>query len=87
MDGISSIFSVASEGLNNATRQFTNTAQQIADDSINSPGPSVSDLAQQSVDLINDKTAFIANSLVIKTADHLLGTLLDVLDIDARQQS
>ena len=38
------------------------------------------DLAAQAVDLIREKSLYRANALVVKTADQLLGSLLDIFD-------
>jgi flagellar hook-associated protein FlgK len=78
VSGISSIYSVASYGLNSAANQLNTTAQKIA--GYGTDTADSNDLAQNVVDLIGEKTSFKANALVLKTADQTLGTLLDIFD-------
>ena len=40
------------------------------------------DLAKESVDLIREKAFYTANAAVVRTADQLMGTLLNMLDTD-----
>jgi hypothetical protein len=78
VSSIGSIFSIAGNGLNTAAVQFARTAQQIA-------GPNgLDNLASESVDLSLEKTSFTASALLLKKADQMTGTLLDVLDTDPR---
>jgi hypothetical protein len=78
VSSISSILSVAGNGLNTAAANFARTAQKIA-----SPN-GLDDLAQNAVDMDLEKTSFSANALLLKKADQMTGTLLDVLDTDPR---
>ncbi len=78
MSSISSLFSIAGNGLNTAATNFARTASQIA-------GPDgLDNLAQNAVDLSVEKTSFSANALLLKKANQMTGTLLDVLDTDPR---
>jgi flagellar hook protein FlgE len=78
MSAISSAFSSAVWGLNNASNQLANTSQKIASYGTGSPGSD--DLAGNLVDLSTEKTAFKASAVVLKTENQMLGTLLDVYD-------
>ena len=40
------------------------------------------DLAKESVDLIREKALYTANAQVVKTANQMMGTLLDMFDRD-----
>jgi flagellar basal body rod protein FlgC len=82
VSSISSIYSTAVYGLNTATNRFNTTAQKIANYGTGTPGSD--DLAENAVDLISEKTAFKANALVLKSADQMLGSLLDILDTPRR---
>ncbi len=78
ISGISSIYSTASYGLTTATNQFNTTAEKIA--GFGTDTADTNDLAQNAVDLLSEKTTYKANALVLKTANQMLGTLLDVFD-------
>jgi len=79
VSSISSLFSIAGNGLNTASYQLVNTAQKIA-------GPNgLNDLTQNAVDLSSEKISFQADALVLKTANQMTGTLLDILDTDPRK--
>jgi flagellar basal body rod protein FlgC len=82
LSSISSIYSTAAYGLNTATNQFNITAQKIANYGTGTPDSN--DLAENAVDLITEKTDFKANALVLKSADQMLGSLLDILDTPRR---
>jgi hypothetical protein len=78
MSSISTLFSIASNGLNSASYALANTAQKIA-------GPDgLNNLAQNAVDLSSEKISFKADALLLKTANQMTGTLLDILDTDPR---
>ena len=78
MSSISSLYSIAGNGLNTASSQLASTAQKIA-----SPN-GLNNLAQNAVDLSNEKISFKADALLLKTANQMTGTLLDILDTDPR---
>jgi flagellar basal body rod protein FlgC len=78
MSSISSTYSVASYGLNTAANQLSTTAQKIA--GFGSNPTDTGDLVQNVVDLSTEKTAFKANAIVLKSADQMLGSLLDIFD-------
>ena len=63
---------------------MTNTAEKIVDDTTETAasvgGIDTGDLAKNMVDLVSEKNAFRASALVLKTADQMVGTLLDILD-------
>lgn len=73
---MSSIYSIVGNGLNTASVQFARTAQKIA-----SPD-GLDNLAQNAANLSSEKTSFEANALVLKMANRMTGTLLDILDTD-----
>jgi hypothetical protein len=78
VSSISSLFSIAGNGLSSASYQMSKTAQQIA-------GPNgLNSLPQSAVDLTNEKTSFKADALLLKTANQMTGTLLNILDTDPR---
>ena len=76
-------FQVRVSGLNNASNRLAATSGSIANFGI-AAGGSTDDLAKNEVDLIGEKTQFKASALMLKTADRMLGNLLDVLDTDPR---
>jgi hypothetical protein len=78
VSSISSLFSIAGNGLNAASNQLANTVQKIA-----SPN-GINNLAQNAVDLSGEKISFQADALLLKTANQMTGTLLDILDTDPR---
>jgi flagellar basal body rod protein FlgC len=67
MDAIST----ATSGMSAALAQFGQAAQTIA-----SPG---GDVAQAAVQTVEAKTSFAANAAVLKSADAMMGALLDIL--------
>lgn len=67
---------IAQYGLIAASNRFAESAQRIA--SMGVEGANV-DLASEVVDMTLAKTAFSANVAVIKTADEMQGSLLDIL--------
>ena len=46
------------------------------------PGSSNVDLARESIDLVRERALYTANAAVLRTADRMTGTLLDLLDTD-----
>ena len=61
--------SIAAAGMQNAANRFEASARRTASGSLD-------DLA---VEQIRAKTDFAANAAVVRTADEMVGTLLDVL--------
>jgi flagellar basal-body rod protein FlgC len=61
---------------------ITTDSSPVPADANGKPTGSNVDLAGQSVDLMREKTLYTANAAVIKTADQMLGTLLDMFDQD-----
>jgi len=57
----------------------------VAVESVQDTGQSV-DLAQEMVDLSVEKHQYDANAMVVKTADRMLGRLLDVMNGDDRNR-
>ena len=45
------------------------------------------DLAKQAVNLIQEKTLYNANAVVLRTSDQMFGTLLDIFDIHDQSNS
>jgi hypothetical protein len=79
VSSISSLFSIAGNALLSTSSQLNRTAQKIA-------GPDgLDNLAQNAVDLSSEKNSFKADALLLKTANQMTGTLLDILDTDPRQ--
>jgi len=64
-------FSIATAGLTRATDRFTASASRMV-----GPDP---DYAREVVEQVQAKTDFKANLAVIKAADEMTGTLLDML--------
>ena len=64
--------SIAAAGMQNAANRFETSARRTASGSLD-------DLAVEAVEQIRAKTDFAANAAVARTADDMLGTLLDVL--------
>lgn len=69
------VFAIAQAGLTGAVRRFEQSAARTAQ--AGSPQPDV-DYADEAVAQISAKHAFTANLAVIKTADAMLGELLDI---------
>lgn len=65
-------FSIAAAGMLGAQGRFEASARRAAADPLNN-------LEQETVQHLQDKTAFSANAAVLKTADKMTGALLDVL--------
>ena len=64
-------FSIAAAGMLGAQGRFEASARRTADP--------LNNLEQETVQRIQDKTAFSANAAVLKTADAMTGALLDIL--------
>lgn len=64
--------SIAAAGMQNAANRFEASARRTASGSLDN-------LAVEAVEQIRAKTDFAANAAVARTADDMLGTLLDVL--------
>lgn len=64
--------SIAAVGMTTAQTRFDNSARRTA----NAP---LDNLAEETVERIQAKTAFSANAAVLLTADDMTGTLLDIL--------
>ncbi|HYE47069.1 MAG TPA: flagellar basal body rod C-terminal domain-containing protein [Caulobacter sp.] len=67
--------SIAAAGLTAATARLDASAQRVARWS---PASDV-DLAREAVEQVSAKTAFKANAAVIRSADRMMGELLDIL--------
>lgn len=66
------VMSIAAAGLFGAQSRFEASARRTASAPLDR-------LAEETVERIQAKTAFSANAAVIKTADEMSGTLLDIL--------
>ncbi|OGN51015.1 MAG: hypothetical protein A2352_04750 [Caulobacterales bacterium RIFOXYB1_FULL_67_16] len=66
------VMSIAAAGLFGAQHRFEASARRTASAPLDR-------LAEETVERIQAKTAFSANAAVIKTADEMSGTLLDML--------
>ena len=64
--------SIAAAGMQNAANRFEASARRTAEGSLDN-------LAVEAVEQIRAKTDFAANAAVVRTADEMVGTLLDVL--------
>ena len=71
---ISSIASIAQSGVQQALSRFDKSAQNTVRDANGGQG----DLAADAVGQISDKLAVEANLKVMKTADDMMGSLLDL---------
>jgi flagellar basal body rod protein FlgC len=78
MSSISSTYSIAGNGLSAVSNQLASTAAKIA-----SPN-GLDNLVQNAVDLNTEKTSFKADTLLLRTANQMTGTLLDILDTAPR---
>lgn len=67
-----SAFAIAATGIADATARFAASAERTARDPL-------ADLAGESVERIEAETALKANVAVLKTADRMYGSLLDIL--------
>lgn len=65
-------FPIAAAGMLDAQNRFEASARRTAAEPLNN-------LEQETVQRIEDKTAFSANAAVLKTADEMSGALLDIL--------
>lgn len=65
-------FSIAAAGLMSAQSRFEASARRTA-------AQPLDNLEQETVQRIQDRVAFSANAAVLKTADDMTGTLLDIL--------
>jgi flagellar basal body rod protein FlgG len=63
--------SIGAAGMNMASQRFDVSATQIAS--------GTGDVAQQSVSMMQAKNDFEASAVVVKSADKMMGTLLNVL--------
>ncbi|WP_420470893.1 MULTISPECIES: flagellar basal body rod C-terminal domain-containing protein [unclassified Brevundimonas] len=66
------VFAIAAAGLSDASSRFAASAERTA----RAP---LDNLAEESVERIEAETAFKANASVLKTADEMYGSLLDIL--------
>ena len=64
--------SIAAAGMTTAQNRFDNSARRTATAPLDN-------LAEETVERIQAKTAFSANATVVRTADEMTGTLLDIL--------
>ncbi|WP_306002216.1 flagellar basal body rod C-terminal domain-containing protein [Brevundimonas sp. C43] len=64
--------SIAAAGLTTAQNRFDSSAHRTATAPLDN-------LAEETVERIQAKTAFSANAAVLRTADDMTGTLLDML--------
>ena len=64
--------SIAAVGLTTAQNRFDNSARRTA-------AAPLDNLAEETVERIQAKTAFRANAAVLRTADDMTGTLLNML--------
>jgi len=74
ISSVSSISSVALWGMNSAMRRMDASAQRVAD-----PVTPVESLAADVVEQRQDLYSFKANVLSLRTADEMMGSLLDVV--------
>jgi flagellar basal body rod protein FlgC len=65
-------FAIAASGIAGATGRFAASAARTAADPL-------ADLAGETVERMTAETAFKANVAVLKTADEMYGSLLDIL--------
>ena len=64
--------SIAAAGMMTAQNRFDNSARRTA-------AAPLDNLAEETVERIQAKTAFSANAAVLRTPDDMAGTLLDML--------
>lgn len=67
-----SSLAIAAAGMTSAQMRFDDSARRTA-------AAPLDDLAGETVERIQAKTAFSANAAVARTADDMIGTLLDIL--------
>lgn len=70
-------FAIAATGISAAVARFDASAQRTV--RWGTPAGAQVDLAQEAVEQIGAKAAFSASIKVMKTADEMTGTLLDIL--------
>ena len=70
------VLAIASAGLQLAQRRFDDSAQRTAQ--LASPYADV-DMAAEAVEQISARSAFSANVAVIRTANQMMGQLLDLM--------
>jgi len=70
------VMAIAQAGLQTAQRRFEQSAQRTA--AAASPYADV-DMAQEAVEQISARTSFSANVQVIRTANQMMGELLDLM--------
>jgi len=66
------VMSIAAAGMLGAQSRFEASARRTA-------SAPLDNLAEETVERIQAKTAFTANAAVVRTADEMSGTLLDML--------
>lgn len=64
--------SIAAAGMTTAQNRFESSARRTA-------AAPLDNLAEETVERVQAKTAFSANAAVVRTADDMTGTLLDIL--------
>ncbi|MFA4940281.1 flagellar basal body rod C-terminal domain-containing protein [Brevundimonas sp.] len=64
--------SIAAAGMTTAQNRFESSARRTA-------AAPLDNLAEETVERVQAKTAFSANAAVVRTADEMTGTLLDIL--------
>jgi len=70
------VMAIASAGLQTSMQRFEQSAQRTA--MVASPYADV-DMAQEAVEQISARTSFSANVQVIRTANQMMGELLDLM--------
>lgn len=66
------VFAIAASGLSDASARFAASAERTARDPL-------ADLAGETVERVQAEVAFKANVSVLKTADQMYGSLLDMI--------
>ena len=86
-DGFAPSRVVSSEAPGGGVRS---TVQQLPAPAPGTPGgppaPSATDLPTELVGMMTAELAYVANALVLRTQSEMTGTLLDMLDTDARHR-
>jgi flagellar hook protein FlgE len=75
---INSVLQSGIQGFQSSVRGMQDTASRIAQTSISESGASTSDLAGSFIELKLYERSAEASAKVVKTADSMLGTLLDI---------
>lgn len=70
------VYTVAAAGMQNAFKRLDSSAQRVVRWS--SPDGEDVDLAAEAVEQIKAETELAANAAVVKTADKMMGSLLDI---------